>query len=987
MTAYCAAPKKISGSAAGLISYYKELGLELSFDATVGYYGIGRDEIVFDVIGGEVANHLPGLDTGRGITRTQFEDIMFNGAWNGQQLVSGGYRGVCKRDALGNAIKEHNPETGKLEPIYEYETVVGNRGDEVVKKKMEYAFTAGYDCPVAMDKSHSELLIAHPWYAPRYRELQIEAIKAMMQVTAERHNKVVKKTVAAPSVVGARQTKTQGSATELAPVEGLLWFPVFGMSARPTPESTQRGYGADPHVATHILVSSVAYVGDGKFQKIDGRFLYETAEFRAQVLSTTLNKLLEDDGVPIRYANADHKGKLYSEVKGSNPEARAYFSTGSQHAWRELLNYEREHGHPPKTRREFEQIWARVKGVKTKDAKAADVFGNEEQAARWRQALVDEGIELTITDIGKPTERAPVDERLDTLFALLDSKVGVVLGATGHAPVFGSEVILPAAWRVAEGLGFSADQIEAAAGIYRDTRLVLVRDAVDPSARLYTTQTILDAEASIAEALETKAYKPRHAAPQSPVPEEVITKALRSQRYTLDPDQEAVVRAICSDARLVHVVGKAGAGKTSALKPAVEAMREAGAVDQVVVVAVARKRANETGAAVDADRGHSIESLKFAHERGWKPTKDTLVILDEAALANTFDMAELLDIIGPARLVTVGDSKQATAIGAAGWYADELAKRSPITLNNVYRHSDERDAEAFDMIRDGLAHEALADLADRGRIFAVDDPGELIKLTRQRVEGHLAEGRSIEEIAIVHQGANTSLDAYNRMVQAVRMDEGAIDAFETFTCSELTTRRRWTLHTGDRCIFNKGVYLRAGDPIFNGQQGTIVRMDGDGACRVRLDGDDRRAVIVRLERETDVQPIAPAYCMSTSKFQGGEVKVNIVIPGSPEIASLNSGYSQVTRGVDVTEILLDRETWSDNPTQALAQAWSNEVTKEQASNYLAMFDQDQDVDLDLTDEADLSDDYDFMTERDDAADEPRHMRHEYGFDEGYGLSM
>ena len=71
----------------------------------------------------------------------------------------------------------------------------------------------------------------------------------------------------------------------------------------------------------------------------------------------------------------------------------------------------------------------------------------------------------------------------------------------------------------------------------------------------------------------------------------------------------------------------------------------------------------------------------------------------------------------------------------------------------------------------------------------------------------------------------------------------------------------------------------------------------------------------------------------------------------------------------------------------MAQAWSNEVTKEQASNYLAMFDQDQDVDLDLTDEADLSDDYDFMTERDDAADEPRHMRHEYGFDEGYGLSM
>ena len=972
MAVFVARPQKFIGSAGKLTAYYENAGVETT-TAAAGYYGVERDGVLFPNVGGKAAEHLLGLDVSRGLTREQHAEIHM-GRWNGEQLVDGGHRGVCDRDAQGKPIKHLNLLTGKREPRYEWESTVCKHGNTIIKKKMEPVFNSGYDIPFAWDKSVSEFLIAHPEEVPHFQRFAQEAIDTALG-HAESNFNLVAKTVAAPSLAGARNTRTQGSETELAKGEGLLWFTSFGMSSRPTTESRQRGYGADCHFHGHAFVLSVVYVGDGKFQKIDGKELFANLETLATIASVTFNRLVENHGVQLRYSDPDRRGRIYTDIQGSNVDARLYFSTNSQRAWKVQMQLERELGRPP-SKAELDARMSRTKGVKTKAAKEADVLGNEDQTDRWRQALAHEGIELTITDVGKPVKRSSVDERLDLLFARLERPDGVARDI-GIAPIFGPEQIQPAVWRAAEGLGFDAEQLSAAAGVYRDTRLVLVRDAVGPSARLYTTQTILDAEASIAKGLERKADRPGVS-----VPLEITERVCRSQRFKLDVDQEAVVRAICSDTRLVHVVGKAGSGKTSALKPAVEALRMASAVDSVVVVAVARKRATETAIATDGNRGHSIESLKFAHERGWKPTKDTLVILDEAALANTFDMAELLRIIGPAKLVTVGDSKQASCIGSGGWYEAELARRAPLTLNKVYRHSSERDAVAFDLLRDGSAHEALDDLGERGRIFAADNPGELIKLARQRVEHHLAHGTPIEDIAIVHQGSNLQLDAFNRMVARIRMDSGDIDGFETFSCAELTTGRRWTLHKGDRCIFNKGVYLADGDPIFNGQQATIVRMDTDGACRVRLDGDDRRTVTVRLEAETDVQPIAPAYCMSTSKFQGGQVKVNIVIPGSPEIASLNSGYSQLTRAVDVAEVLLDRETWGDNPAQALAQAWSNEVTKEQASAYLELFDED------LENEYDFGPEYDFeATDREQGLDEPRHMQHDHGFDDGYGLSM
>ena len=49
------------------------------------------------------------------------------------------------------------------------------------------------------------------------------------------------------------------------------------------------------------------------------------------------------------------------------------------------------------------------------------------------------------------------------------------------------------------------------------------------------------------------------------VPGHVLAAELGSLSHRLDPDQERAVRAICGTAGVVHITGRAGSGKTSAL--------------------------------------------------------------------------------------------------------------------------------------------------------------------------------------------------------------------------------------------------------------------------------------------------------------------------------------------------------------------------------------------------------------------------------------
>ena len=127
------------------------------------------------------------------------------------------------------------------------------------------------------------------------------------------------------------------------------------------------------------------------------------------------------------------------------------------------------------------------------------------------------------------------------------------------------------------------------------------------------------------------------------------------------------------------------------------------------------------------------------------------------------------------------------------------------------------------------------------------------------------------------------------------------------------------------------------EPVRNGQTGTVVRVGADGAVRIRFDGQDKRTATIRLKPEMDVVPVGLGYVMSTTKYQGGQAPVVLVTPGSPEIASQNSGYSQTTRMVEHVEVLVDKQRWDrgEGPIKTLGQAWSTPEVKTMASELLS----------------------------------------------------
>ncbi len=960
------------GSAASFLAYLDEedeRSDKESEKARRYYATIADSDIVFPNVGGKAGAFLDGLDMELGLNKEQHARI-HNGNWSETARVEPGYAKVWHKDRTGEVIKLENPETGRFEPIPVMDPETG-------KQKMEKVHVAGYDMPIELDKSPVEFVIKNPQYREIFKECLIEAANGMMTVAVEDRLALVAKTVAKPSEVGPRRTKTEGSATTLVKAEGLLWYSTFQTGSRPTTKSTERGY-ADPLFHLHVFLSSMAKTETG-WQKIDGRNLFKDAKFRSLVVNLELPRLLEQRGIPIEYLPPDPStGEVYWQVAGSKKAIRRFFSTNMERIHSIKMRYEAKHG-KPMTRKLLEAETQRTKGPKNGLAREADTGSpeywaklgealaveqekiHEQQRQKWLKRFPNweaqgktlyEGIEwdtsytIEIAELTNGIEYGDLLERQKTFVERLEASSGVLatfyqmtkVDITEDRPVFGPEVIEPACFKAAVGLGFSPDYVQKLAEWYRDTQLVTVRPAEDLSARLYTTKTIMASEEYIADSLEVKAGQR-----SDQVTDEIKEQFRSDGSFDLDEGQNNVYDEILGPKRLIHIEGPAGAGKTEPVKRAVRALRAGHGVGKVIGVARQSKRGKEFGAEIEADIAGSIEQIAGARKNGWVPSSRDVVFLDESALLNCFDMKMLLEIISPAKLVTIGDERQGVAIGAAGWRSEELAKRPATQLNKSYRTIDQKDQEAFDNIRAGYAHVALADLNDRNRLFTALDPQELVAVMMDRWKIHRESGRSAEDIGIVHQGTNHGLDVLNRFVQRDRLDKGEIgcneegkfDPRHVLKIWDEETNRRWSVFTNDRIIFRKGLFIKGNDPIPNGSTGLVLKIDRD-YVRIRLDGKENRTITVPITNE-----IYPAYAQNTAKFQGGAIKVNLTNPGNPGIASRNSGYSQVTRTVEHVEVFADIETWGDQPWKFLGKCWTTPHLKLSASSFYV-----EDLDID-----------------------------------------
>ena len=242
----------------------------------------------------------------------------------------------------------------------------------------------------------------------------------------------------------------------------------------------------------------------------------------------------------------------------------------------------------------------------------------------------------------------------------------------------------------------------------------------------------------------------------------------------------------------------------------------------------------------------------------------------------------------------------------------------------------------LDLIRNGRAPEALQQLADATGFMSSKKRATLWQRLPSGMPftEALADRSKTSPSCIRARTTNwtPSTASFNCIEHATTRSTAA----ESYVVDEASTGRRWTICRGDRIVMNKGVMEGLSEPVRNGQTGTVVRVVADGAVRIRFDGQDKRTATIRLKPEMDVVPVGLGYVMSTTKYQGGQAPVVLITPGSPEIASQNSGYSQTTRMVEHVEVLVDKQRWDrgEGPIKTLGQAWSTPEVKTMASEVL-----------------------------------------------------
>ena len=194
----------------------------------------------------------------------------------------------------------------------------------------------------------------------------------------------------------------------------------------------------------------------------------------------------------------------------------------------------------------------------------------------------------------------------------------------------------------------------------------------------------------------------------------------------LDAGQAALVRSMCSSgARLQLAIAPAGAGKTTAMRTLVRAWSDSGGdvVGLAPSASAAAQLRDHTGAPAEtlAKLTWSIyhnDLPEWAERIG----RSTLVIIDEAGMADTLSLDTAVDFIvqrgGSIRLV--GDDQQLAAIGAGGVLRDIQASHGVVRLTELHRFTDPAEAAATLALRDGRP-EALGFYLDRRRVH-VGDP-------------------------------------------------------------------------------------------------------------------------------------------------------------------------------------------------------------------------------------------------------------------------
>jgi len=535
----------------------------------------------------------------------------------------------------------------------------------------------------------------------------------------------------------------------------------------------------------------------------------------------------------------------------------------------------------------------------------------------------------------------------------LQAKLAVQQGAEGlieSNSTFTEKDLVRFTAQAAQGKQIGADMVlEEVKEHLATSQEIIAIGAIDHVSH-FTTKAHYELEKALIKKVETMVDSPA-----LKISERAISQAIGNTENPLTEEQEKAVRHILEgEGKIAAVIGDAGTGKTTILKPTREALEKSGY--QVRGAALAGKVAEglKEGAGIDSQTIKSLVWTLDLIEQGWDEktaekefydwvkeerknkgpqlgrkelfdpkwtqkqadksydrfckfaqknalTHKTVLVVDEAAMVDTRNFSSLVDHAekAGAKLALVGDPKQLQAIQAGGAFTKIAEMVGGARLTEVFRQRDQEEKEAVEKMAAGDVREALTHHAEKGNLIISED--------RRAAQSELVEAWAETGIkrpgeSLILAGTNLDVVNINREAQERRIEAGAIGG-RSLEVGNYDLRR------GDRVVFTKRDKSMG---VENGSFGTVRVISPElGTMTVELDGEGSAIHRKRTFSVNNYDEVKLGYASTTHKAQGSTIEKAFVLTDESMIDHQIS-YVQLSRARDTTKIFTTREQAGDD---------------------------------------------------------------------------
>jgi conjugative relaxase-like TrwC/TraI family protein len=664
-------------------------------------------------------------------------------------------------------------------------------------------------------------------------------------------------------------------------------------------------------------------VSDGRWRTLDSRGLFKATTTLSELHQGVLSDLLTEAlGVGWEARGRRHSSKPRFEVTGVPETLMWEFSQRAKqiatHRDGLTADFVAAHGREPTA---VEQIRLRQQStLATRPDKTHR--GLAELTQEWRERAEshfaeDRQVAWVASLKGRndlPLLRA--DDLGDTI--LRDAAEMVLASVSERHATYGRQNLLAEAHRTLHGVRFASPE-ERVAVVERIVKLAVERSLMltlaathhtpkryiraDGSSRLrpdsriaYTTQALLDAEARLLAAGRSA---------RGPVVGvgTVATMAevnLPGRHYALNLDQALAVEKVATSGRVLDVlVGPAGTGKTSTmagLRAAWEAEHGPGSVIGLAPSAAAAEAlGGELGIGTEntakwltewrhipelaarrdrigtqlARHPHPLSAggrrLRQALEAAGRAVEERrlrpgqLVIVDEASLAGTFALDELVGAAGDAgaKVLLVGDWAQLSAVEAGGAFSLLVTDRGDLApeLSDVRRFR--ADWEKVTSVELRLGREAAIEAYEtHGRVVG-GERSEMLGRLYRAWKADIEAGRSSLMIA----SDSSTVAELNRLARDDRVAAGAVSE------EGLAVADGQSAGVGDEVVTRANNRLVATGKrwVKNGDRWVVTVTNNDGSMAVRRSGGGGEVV---LPADYVASHVELAYATTAHRAQG-----------------------------------------------------------------------------------------------------------------------